>query len=151
MNIREYIRSKIGGVPYFQTISLQIEMMDERGSLLRISSTRKHMNLWGTVHGGVIASLADAACSASIFPFLNDNEMIMTAGLQIHYFMPVKSGNLLGKGRFIRRGRRLAHAEAELFDESNQLIAKGSASFVIKKGNEDVRAVIRKHDDESLF
>jgi acyl-coenzyme A thioesterase PaaI-like protein len=59
MNVKEFIRSGIGAVPCFQTISLQIEMMDERGSLLRMSSTRKHMNLWGTVRGGVIASLAE--------------------------------------------------------------------------------------------
>jgi len=149
MNVREYIRSKIGTVPYFQTISLQIEVMDEGGSLLKISSKGKHMNLWGTVHGGVIASLADAACSASIFPHLKEDEMIMTAVLQIHYFAPVKSGDLRGKGRVIRRGRRLAHAEAEIFDDRNQLIAKGSASFVIKKGNEHVRTNIGKYDDES--
>ncbi|MFA5181959.1 MAG: PaaI family thioesterase [Syntrophales bacterium] len=141
MNVREFIRSGIGAVPYFETISLAIERMDERGSLLRISSARKHKNLWGTVHGGVIASLADAACSASIFPHLEDDEMIMTTGLQLHYFVTVKSGALLGKGRFIRRGRQLAYGEAEIFDESNQLIAKGSASFAIKKGNEHVRAI----------
>lgn len=149
MNVKEFILSKIGKVPFFQVISLQIEMMDERGSQLRISSKRKHKNLWGTVHGGVIASLADAACSASIFPFLNDDEMIMTAGLQIHYFMPVKRGDLLGKGRFIRRGRHLAYGEADIFNDCNQLIAKGNASFAVKKGNEHVRAIIETRDDES--
>jgi uncharacterized protein (TIGR00369 family) len=149
MNVKEFIRSGIGAVPYFQTISLTIERMDEGGSQLRISSARKHKNLWGTVHGGVIASLADAACSASIFPHLKDDEMIMTAGLQLHYFVPVKRGDLFGKGRVIRRGRHLAHAEAEIFDDRNQLIAKGYASFMIKKGNEQVRAITGIHDDES--
>ena len=148
MNVREFIRSGIGTVPYFETISLTIESMDKGGSQLRISSARKHKNLWGTVHGGVIASLADAACSASIFPHLKDDEMIMTAGLQIHYFAPVKSGDLLGKGRFIRRGGRLAYAEAEIFDESSQLIAKGNASFAVKKGNEHVRAIVGTHVDD---
>jgi len=134
MNVREYIRSKIGKVPFFQTISMQIEMMDAQGSRLRITSTEKHENLWRTIHGGVIASLVDAACSASLIPILMEDEMLMTATLQVQYLAPVRSGDLVGQGRVIRRGKCLAYAEADIFNDQNKLIAKGNTSFMIMNG-----------------
>jgi uncharacterized protein (TIGR00369 family) len=134
MNIRDFILSKIGEAPFFKTISMKLERTGNEGSRLRIQADDRHKNVWGTIHGGVIASLADATCGLSIIPALNDNEMIMTAGLQVQYFAPVKNGDLIGHGILIRRGKRLAYAEATIFDDHGNLIAKGSASFMIMNG-----------------
>jgi uncharacterized protein (TIGR00369 family) len=133
MNIKEFVLSKIGDAPFFKTISMQLEMTDETGSRLGITCDGRHKNIWGTVHGGVIASLVDATCGLSIIPLLNDDEMIMTAGLQVQYFVPVKNGDVIGRGRLIHRGRRLAHAEADILDEKGKLVAKGYATFLIRQ------------------
>lgn len=141
MNVKEYILSKIGAAPFFKTISMQLEVSDEKGSRLRIKTDTKHNNIWGTIHGGVIASLVDATSGLSIIPLLNDNEMIITAGLQVQYFVPVNNGDLVGHGRVIHRGKRLAYAEANILDDHGKLIAKGNASFMIMNGIEHIRSI----------
>lgn len=78
-----------------------------------------------------MASLADSACGISVLPSLTTGETIVTTSLQMHYFAPAAAGELTAYGRMIHRGRRLAHAEAEILDETKKLIAKGSASFSI--------------------
>jgi len=141
MNVKEFVMAKIGGAPFFQTISMEIETADEKGSMLRIKAGAKHRNVWETIHGGVIASLADATCGLAIIPLLNDEEMIMTASLHVQYFAPAKSGELVGHGRLIHRGRRLAYAEADILDGQGKSIAKGNASFMIMNGVERVRSL----------
>ncbi|MEN6319536.1 MAG: PaaI family thioesterase [Syntrophaceae bacterium] len=144
MKVKELILSKIGNVPFFKTISMQLEMTNETGSRLRITYSDKHKNIWGTVAGGVIASLVDATCGLSIIPLLNDDEMMMTAGLQVQYFLPVKSGDVVGHGRVVHRGKRLAYAEANIFDEQGKLIAKGHASFMIMSGTKYLSSAIEE-------
>lgn len=144
MNVTEFVLSKIGNAPFFKTIAMQIESADRNGARLRIKSGIEHKNIWDTIHGGVIASLVDAICGLSIIPFLKNDEMIMMAGLQVQYFIPVENGDLVGYGRMIHRGRRLAYAEADIFDDRGNLIAKGNASFSIMNGIERVNSLIEK-------
>jgi acyl-CoA thioesterase len=134
MKIKEFILSKITDSPFFKTMSIQLETTNETGSRLRIVYDDKHMNIWGNIHGGVIASLVDTTCGLSMVPLLNDDEMITTAGLQVRYLVPARNTDLVGQGRVVHRGKRLAYAEAYIFDEQERLIAKGHASFAIING-----------------
>jgi len=123
----EKVRLRINSIPYYKTLSMQLENVDDNGSSLRIKLGDKHKNLWGSVHGGVVASLVDAACGLSVIPFLKDGETMVTAVMQVQYFAPahIGSGNLIGRGKVVNRGRHLISAEGEIFNEEEKLVAKG--------------------------
>ncbi len=125
----EKVRSMINSIPYYKTLSMQLENVGESGSSLRIKLGDKHKNLWGSVHGGVAASLVDTACGLSVIPFLKDGETMVTAVMQIQYFVPVHvgSGDLIGRGKVINRGGHLISAEAEILNEEEKLVAKGGS------------------------
>ena len=123
--------SKINQSPFYKTIAMQVRKTDRTGSLLKIKVSRKHNNVLGIVHGGVMASLLDSACSMSVIPFLNNGETIVTLGLQIQYFSLIKSEEITAHGTVVHYGRRMAYAEATILDKQEQIIAKGSASFMI--------------------
>ena len=125
------IRKHVNQSPFYKTISMKMLSTGPEGSVVRVKAGQKHKNLWGTVHGGVLAALADSTCGISVLPSLATGETIVTTFLQMHYFAPAGPGELTAYGRMIHRGRRLAHAEAEILDETKKLIAKGSASFSI--------------------
>lgn len=126
--------SKVNRSPFYKTIAMEVEKTDKKGSLLKVKLKKKHNNMLGIVHGGVIASLLDSTCSMSVVPFLGEGETIVTMGLQIQYFSLMKSEEVIGRGTVIHYGRRMAYAEAEILDQRRQIVAKGSASFMIIKG-----------------
>lgn len=130
INVKE-IHSRANKCPFYKTISMAILKVDEEGSLLQVTSDVKHQNLWGTMHGGVIAALVDSSCGSSIAPHLKKGETIVTISLHIDYIAGVIEGNLAGRGKMIHRGSRLARAEAVITNEDEKLIAKGYASFMI--------------------
>jgi acyl-CoA thioesterase len=128
---QDAIKKYVNKSPFYKTISMRMVSTGTGGSVVRLRAGTKHKNLWGTLHGGVMASLADSACGISVLPFLTVGETIVTTSLQMHYFAPADVGELTAYGKMIHRGRRLAHAEAEIMDVKKKLIAKGSASFSI--------------------
>jgi uncharacterized protein (TIGR00369 family) len=130
INIEE-IRSKVNESPFYRTISMAMLEANEEGSILRVKSDIKHHNLWGTMHGGVIASLIDSSCGLSVASYLKDGETMVTISLHIDYIAAVIEGDLFGRGKMIHRGSRLARAEAVITNEDEKLIAKGYASFMI--------------------
>jgi acyl-CoA thioesterase len=125
--IKKYVNTS----PFYKTISMKMLSTGPEGSVVRVKAGQRHKNLWGTVHGGVLAALADSTCGISVLPSLAVGETIVTTALQMQYIAPAHTGELTAYGTMIHRGRRLAHAEAKILDEKKRLIAKGSASFVI--------------------
>ena len=123
----EKVLLRTNNIPYYKTLSMQVEKVHDNGSLLRIKLEDKHKNLWGNVHGGVVATLVDAACGLSVIPFLKDGETMVTAVMQVQYFAPahIGSGDLIGRGKVVNRGGHLISAEGKIFNEEEKLVAKG--------------------------
>lgn len=133
----EKVLSRANNIPYYKTLSMQVEKVDDKGSLLRIKLGDKHKNLWGSVHGGVVAALVDAACALSTIPFLNDTDKMVTVAMQIQYFAPVhiREGNLIGHGKVVYCGGNLISTEAEILNEGEILVAKGMSTLKILRNH----------------
>lgn len=90
-----------------------------------------HLNSQGSLHGGVIATLLDDACSYSGFYHTPEKPTgrAVTVSLTINYMAKVNRGRILARGRCIGGGKRIYFAEGELTSEEGTLIAKASGSF----------------------
>ena len=81
----------------------------------------------GGVHGGVLATLIDAAawCAAAVhYP-----SWIATVEFDVRLLEPVVDEDLVAVGRAVRIGRRIAVAEAEVRTAAGRLVAVGSATL----------------------
>jgi uncharacterized protein (TIGR00369 family) len=77
----------------------------------------------GTLHGGVICDIADAAMGMSYASLLGADESFTTIELKANFLRPVWSGHLVAKGRMVRKGRSLGLVECRVLDEHNRLVA----------------------------
>ena len=97
-----------------------------------------HMNLAGTVHGGMLAAIADTATGLAVRTTLGPGQMQVTGQLNVHFLSPARGGRILGKGRVVKSGSRMAYAEADVVDEEGALLARASATyFVVRDGSSD--------------
>lgn len=90
-----------------------------------------HLNLVGSLHGGMIATVADTAMGLAVRTALPEGSAPVTAQMEVRFVAPVRGGTVLGRGRVVRTGRRAAFAEADVVDGSGELVARASATFVI--------------------
>ncbi len=102
---------------------------------LEIDLAKKHLQPFGMVHGGVFASIIDAAAFWSVYFGVEDPAAgLTTVDLKLNYLAPAASGKLLARGRQIRVGRTLGYAEAQVIDPSDTVLAHGTSTVIILPG-----------------
>jgi len=119
--------------PFYQLLSMKIEEVRENYARLSIKIEEKHIQLLNTVHGGVIASLADSAAAWAIFGSSNLEGVPVTVEMKINFLKPVKSGKLIAEARNILEGSRIFVSDVEVKDDKGSLIAKSLITYYLLK------------------
>src|SRR5437879_8831644 len=94
----------------------------------------QHANPMGTLHGGILCDIADAAMGMAFASTLAPEESFTTVELKINFFRPVWEARLRAEGKVVRRGRAIGYVECEVTDEGGQLIAKASSTCMALRG-----------------
>ena len=132
----EQVNRLVNNSPYFQLLSMVLVDAGPGFSRMEISLAEKHLQPFGFVHGGVYASLIDAAAFWALFYEIEDPGAGATSvDLKLNYLAPAVSGRLIANGRRIRLGRTLGYAEATVTDEEGKLLAHGTSTLMILPGS----------------
>ena len=94
-----------------------------------------HYNPIGTVHGGVISTIADTAMACAIHTTLPPATGYATLELKVNFVRPITiaTGRITCVGTVIHSGARVATAEARLTDEASKLYAHATTTCMILK------------------
>jgi len=110
---------------------MKIKELEWGTSVLEVELEEKHLQPFGYVHGGAIASVIDAATFWAVFPKVKDGMGLTTVEIKANFLAPVKEGKLMVKGRCIKIGRSLALGEAYVHSAEGNLIAHGTTTMMI--------------------
>src|SRR5438093_13285764 len=76
--------------PIMNTLGFKLVEVSEGTASVEIEAkTELHLNPMGTIHGGVLCDLADAAIGIAHFTALADGESVASIDLQINFFRPI--------------------------------------------------------------
>jgi uncharacterized protein (TIGR00369 family) len=128
---KETLSTLINRSPYFSLLSMEIKELGWGTCALEVELGEKHLQPFGNVHGGVIASVTDAAAFWAVFPRVKDGMGLTTVEMKVNYLAPVQKGKLVAKGRCIKIGRTLALGEAYINSAEGNLLAHGTATMMI--------------------
>jgi uncharacterized protein (TIGR00369 family) len=129
------VNQLINRCPYFELLSMRITDVGSGFSILEMDLAEKHLQPFGMVHGGVFASIIDAAAFWALFYEIEDQKAgATTVDLKLNYLAPAASGKLIAKGRRIKLGKTLGYAEAEVTDASGKLLAHGTSTLLVLAG-----------------
>jgi uncharacterized protein (TIGR00369 family) len=120
--------------PVAELIGVVVEEAGDGASVASMVAEERHSNPMGTIHGGILCDLADAAMGVAIFSTLEPGESFTTLELKINYLRPFWTGKLIARGRVVNRGRTVAMVECDVFDEQERLIARSSSTCMVLRG-----------------
>lgn len=118
-------------LPLFADLGLEIERAADGTCRCSLPVTPRVVNPYGMLHGGISFTLADTGMGVAVVTLLTPDERAMTIECSIRYLRAASAGRIVAECRVIRRSSRLAITEAELFDETGELIAVAGGSFHI--------------------
>jgi len=112
-------------------LALTLERVDPGEVDVAIDVRGHHLNLMGTLHGGMIATLADTATGLALRSSLDRGLTFTTTQLGVTFLAAGREGRILAKGRVIKSGRRFGYAEADVVDADGRLLARATATFAV--------------------
>jgi uncharacterized protein (TIGR00369 family) len=101
---------------------------------MKLEAGDQHANPMGTIHGGILCDLADAAMGMAFFTTCEDGESFTTLELKINFVRPFWTGTLLAHGSVVSRGKTVGLTECDVVDENDRLIAKASSTVMALRG-----------------
>ena len=122
--------------PIAELVGFTLTEVEVGRAVTEMDAGPRHANAVGTLHGGVICDLADAAMGAAIATTVEDGESFTTLDLNAKYFKPVWSARLRAVARVTRRTRSLGLIECEVTDAGGSLVAKVFSTCMVLRGDE---------------
>lgn len=119
--------------PFYQLLNMKIEEVRQNYARLSIKIDRKHIQFLKTVHGGVIASLADSAAAWAIYGSDDLVGVPVTVEMKINFLKPVKSGRLVAEARNVHEGSTIFVSDVEVKNGEGDLVAKSLVTYYLLK------------------
>jgi uncharacterized protein (TIGR00369 family) len=131
-NFRE--RAKTNDVSVARLIGFEVKDIAEGRATVVLAAGPQHANPMGTLHGGILCDIADAAMGIAFASTLAPDESFTTVELKINFFRPVWQAQLKAEGIVVRRGQTIGYVECTITDEENRLVAKAASTCMALRG-----------------
>ena len=97
---------------------MRMTEIDRAASSFELDAGPQHASPLGTVHGGILCDLADAALGCAHASLLEEGETFATVELKINFLKPVWAGRLTAVGTVVKAGRTIGLTECRVTDEA---------------------------------
>ncbi len=122
-------------------IGLHFTEMEKGFCRTELIITDSHLNPYGTLHGGVVYSLADSGMGGALSTLLEDDERCATIEIKINYLKSMGSGRLDCETRVIHKGKNIAFLESVVKNPEDKLVATATGTFnIFNRSSRDKRS-----------
>ena len=94
-----------------------------------------HHNPMGTVHGGILCTLADSAMGMAFASTLGEGETFTTLEIKVNYLRPVFEAKLLANAKVVHRGRTVGLVECDVTTQNGKLVARAVSTCSVLRGD----------------
>ena len=120
--------------PIAELIGFVVEEIGEGRAVGSLQAGPQHANPMGTLHGGVLCDIADAAMGMAFASTLAPEESFTTTALSINFFRPVWQSRLRAEARVINRGKTVGYLECDVTDQNGKRVAKANSTCFVLRG-----------------
>src|SRR5215813_9956300 len=127
-------RAKANDVPVGRLVGFEVKELGDGRATIVLSAGPQHANPMGTLHGGILCDIADAAMGLAFASTLAQDESFTTVELKINFLRPVWQAELKAQATVLQRGRTVGYVECEIMDEHERVIAKATSTCMVLRG-----------------
>ena len=133
----EFVQGLAGGAlplnTIAQTLGYDVVKAEKGRVVITLAPTGAHLNPWGTVHGGLTATILDSCMGLAIQSTLEKGFGSTTLEFKISLVRAITpdTGEIRAEGKVLNGGRRIGTAEGRVTDRSGRLLAHGTTTCLI--------------------
>jgi uncharacterized protein (TIGR00369 family) len=128
------LRGEAPPPPIATLLGFTLTSAGEGEATIELKVDERLANPMGTLHGGVLGDIADAAMGMAWASTLGEGETFTTLELKINFLKPVWSDTLRALGRVVKGGRTVGLVECDVLDAQDHLVARASSTCMTLRG-----------------
>ena len=132
--IQAMIRDEAPHPPVAELIGFRVVGVEEGRAVFEMETDRRHANPMGTLHGGILCDIADAAMGVAYATTLDEGESFTTLELKINFLKPVWDATLRAEASVVKRGKTVGMVQCDVADETGSLVARASSTCMTLSG-----------------
>jgi uncharacterized protein (TIGR00369 family) len=129
-DLADRLRGRLRSSPALQLLRPELEELGPDLCVMRLPYREELTNGSGTVHGGVLATLADTAVAFALSTNFDGKMGFATADLTIHFLRRAR-GDVWARARILKKGRRVNIGEVDIVNERGESVARAMTSFLL--------------------
>jgi uncharacterized protein (TIGR00369 family) len=134
--IERMARGEVPQAPVARLIGFELTAIRHGESVIKLEANDAHANPMGTLHGGILCDIADAAMGIAFASTLEDDESFTTLELKINFLRPVWKDRLLASGKVVKRGKSVGMVECDVTNSEGALVARSSSTCLVLRGEQ---------------
>jgi len=135
-DLLERLRGRLSASPALGWLGASLEEVGLDRAVLKLPYREEITNGSGTVHGGVLATLADTAMAFALSTNFDGKMGFATSDLTIHFLRRAR-GDVWARARLVKKGKRVNVGEVEIVDARGTEVARVLASFLLTTSSFD--------------
>lgn len=140
LNLPKRIQNMLNGsappAPIADLIGFKVVCVGSGKAVIEFEAGERHANPMGTLHGGVLCDISDAAMGLAYASRLDEGESFTTLELKINFLKPVWKARLRAEGSVVNGGKTVGLVMCDVFDEQERLIARASSTCMTLRGEQ---------------
>ena len=134
--VQAMLRGEAPDPPVARLVGFQLVEVAPGRAVFEMEAGPRHANPMGTLHGGILCDIADAAMGIAYASTLEEGESFTTLELKINFLKPVWNARLRAEGRLVKRGKTVGLVECDIVDETGSLVARASSTCLTLSGKQ---------------
>lgn len=130
------VRGEVPRAPIMELVGFELIAVGNGEATFTIQADTRHANPMGTLHGGVLCDVADAAMGCAYASTLDDGESFTTLELKINFLKPVWKDQLTAKGHVVQRGRTVGLTECTIINSKGERVAYATSTCLTLRGDQ---------------
>jgi uncharacterized protein (TIGR00369 family) len=120
-------------MPFNELLGIRLVRAHPDGVTIACKVRPELLNASGVLHGGVTATLADAAVGIAI-TLRKGQGAATTVEMKLNYLRPVAAnGTVTARSRLLRMGSRLCIGRVDMFDDEKHLVSSALVTYMLLK------------------
>lgn len=125
------VREVLAKIHFAGLLGVRLGALHRDGLTLECAVRKELLNSAGVLHGGVSATLADAAVGVALHYLLGSHRPITTVEMKINFFRPVSDGRISARAHILRMGSTICVGRVDITDSRRKLIGTALATYMI--------------------
>jgi uncharacterized protein (TIGR00369 family) len=135
-SLSDQMKNGLVSPPAAETVGFRMLSFGGGESRFEMDAGRRHHNPMGTVHGGILCTLADSAMGMAFASTLGEGESFTTLEIKVNYLRPVFEEKLFASAKVVHRGRSVGMVECDVATENGKLVARAVSTCSVLRGEE---------------